>query len=134
MRSTPATSRALYVDEEGKIVVRHVPFPEPQDGELLIKVLYSGVNPADTKIIDFFGLKNYVIGTEFCGEVLEAETLTSTSFKAGDIVAGVLSGDQSPPLRLTAASGLFNDIGLPLPPSVAQGTPDEDVAAQRGLW
>lgn len=99
MGSTPATSRALYADEDGKLVVRHVPFPEPQEGELLIKVLYSGVNPADTKIIEFFGLKNYVIGTEFCGEVLESKTLASTSFKAGDIVAGVLSGGQNPPLR-----------------------------------
>ncbi|KAF5638214.1 ToxD-like protein [Fusarium sp. NRRL 25303] len=171
MGSTPATSRALYADEDGKLVVRHVPFPEPQEGELLIKVLYSGVNPADTKIIDFFGLKNYVIGTEFCGEVLESKTLASTSFKAGDIVAGVLSGGQNPPLRwgthqefmtivaswvwkvpenlppqgaaglsivgLTAATGLFNDIGLPLPPSVTKGTPDESVAAPEGalvIW
>ncbi|KAI1064655.1 hypothetical protein LB506_007572 [Fusarium annulatum] len=137
MGSTPATNRALYADEDGKLVVRHVPFPEPQEGELLIKVLYSGVNPADTKIIEFFGLKNYVIGTEFCGEVLESKTLASTSFKAGDIVAGVLSGGQNPPLRLTAATGLFNDIGLPLPPSVAKGTPDEGVAAPEGtlvIW
>ncbi|CVK95428.1 uncharacterized protein FMAN_16136 [Fusarium mangiferae] len=171
MGSTPATSRALYADEDGKLVVRHVPFPEPQEGELLIKVLYSGVNPADTKIIDFFGLKNYVIGTEFCGEVLESKTLASTSFKAGDIVAEVLSGGQNPPLRwgthqefmivvaswvwkvpenlppqdaaglsivgLTAATGLFNDIGLPLPPNFAKGTPDEGVAATEGtlvIW
>ncbi|KAL7756213.1 hypothetical protein ACKLNR_013206 [Fusarium oxysporum f. sp. zingiberi] len=105
MGSTSATSRALYADEDGKIVVRHVPFPEPQEGELLIKVLYSGVNPADTKIIDFFGLKNYVVGTEFCGEVLESETLASTSFKAGDIVAGVHSGGQNPPVRVFEGSG-----------------------------
>ncbi|KAF5694377.1 ToxD-like protein [Fusarium denticulatum] len=152
MNTTPATSRALYADENGKLVIRHVPFPEPQEGELLIKVLYSGVNPADTKIIDFFGVKNFVIGSEFCGEVLESKTLAAMSFEAGDIVAGVLSGGQNPPLRwgthqefmtipaswawkapenlppqaaaglstvgLTAATGLFNDIGLPLPPSV----------------
>ncbi|KAG7404840.1 hypothetical protein Forpe1208_v014988 [Fusarium oxysporum f. sp. rapae] len=60
MGSTPATNRALYADEDGKIVVR------------------QGFNPADTKIIDFFGLKNYVIRTEFCGEVLESETLASS--------------------------------------------------------
>nr|RBQ92572.1 hypothetical protein FVER53263_08796 [Fusarium verticillioides] len=137
MGSTPATSRALYADENGKLVVRHVPFPEPHEGELLIKVLYSGVNPADTKSIDFFGLKNFVTGTEFCGEVLESKTLASTSFEAGDIVAGVLSWGQNPPWRLTAATGLFNDIGLPLPPSVAKGTPDEGVVAPEGtlvIW
>ncbi|KAF5986696.1 zinc-type alcohol dehydrogenase [Fusarium coicis] len=167
MGSTPATSRALYADENGKLVVRHVPFPEPHEGELLIKVLYSGVNPADTKSIDFFGLKNFVTGTEFCGEVLESKTLASTSFEAGDIVAGVLSWGQNPPLRwgthqefmtipaslawkvpenlppqaaaglsivgLTAATGLFNDISLPLPPSVAKGTPDEGVVAPEGI-
>ncbi|KAF5628676.1 zinc-type alcohol dehydrogenase [Fusarium tjaetaba] len=38
---------------------------------------------------------------------------------------------------LTAATGLFNDIGLPLPPSVAQGTSDEGAAAPEGtlvIW
>lgn len=38
---------------------------------------------------------------------------------------------------MTAATGLFNDIGLPLPPSVAKGTPDEGVAAPEGtlvIW
>ncbi|KAF5624460.1 zinc-type alcohol dehydrogenase [Fusarium sp. NRRL 52700] len=105
MGSTPATSRALYADKDGRVVIRHVPFPKPQEGELLIKILYSGVNPADTKVIDFFGLKNAVILYVF----------------------------QS----LTAATGLFNDIGLPLPPSVAKGTVDEGVAAPEGtlvIW
>jgi NADPH:quinone reductase-like Zn-dependent oxidoreductase len=29
--------------------LRDVPIPEPQDGELLIRVGYAGVNPSDSK-------------------------------------------------------------------------------------
>ncbi|KAF9767193.1 hypothetical protein IL306_000284 [Fusarium sp. DS 682] len=160
MTSLPATNRGLYVDDNCKIVVRDLPFPEPQNGEILIKVLYSGTNPADTKLIDAFALKNYVPGTDFCGEVLESATLASTSFKAGDVVAGLLSGgtgthqayvtaDPSwvskvphnlPPQAAaglsavghTASGALFNYLGLPLPPSVAKGTPDEGAAPPEG--
>lgn len=127
MGSTPATSRALYAGEDGKLVVRHVPFPEPQEGELLIKVLYSGVNPADTKIIDFFGLKNFVIGTEFCGEVLESKALASTSFKAGDIVAGVLFGGQNPPLRWGTHQE-FMTIAVSWAWKVPENLPPQDAA------
>jgi NADPH:quinone reductase-like Zn-dependent oxidoreductase len=171
MDSKPPTSRALYVDENRKIVVRDVPFPEPQDGELLIKVLYSGTNPADTKIIDALGLKDYIVGADFCGEVLESETLASTPFKEGDIVSGLLPAGQKLPLRwgahqgfmtvvadwvykvpdnlphqaaaglptvgLTASCSVFVYLGLPLPPSVAKGTPDEGVPAPEGtlvIW
>jgi NADPH:quinone reductase len=44
--------RAMVFDRYGEPDVMHlkdVPVPEPQDGEVLIRVGYSGVNPADSK-------------------------------------------------------------------------------------
>jgi len=31
------------------LCMRNVPVPEPQDGEVLIRIGYAGVNPADSK-------------------------------------------------------------------------------------
>ena len=45
--------RAMVFDSYGEPEVmrlRDMPFPEPQNGEVLIRVGYSGVNPADSKI------------------------------------------------------------------------------------
>ncbi|EXK38299.1 hypothetical protein FOMG_08708 [Fusarium oxysporum f. sp. melonis 26406] len=88
MTNIPTKSTSLYANKEGKVVIHDLPFPNPQKGEILIKVLYSGVNLSDVRTIEFFGLRNYALGGEFCGEVLESSSLTSTPFKAGDIVAG----------------------------------------------
>ena len=44
--------RAMVFDRYGEpdvMRVRDVPVPEPQDGEVLIRVRYAGVNPADSK-------------------------------------------------------------------------------------
>jgi NADPH:quinone reductase len=44
--------RAMVFDRHGGpdvLCLRNVPVPEPQDGEVLIRVGYAGVNPADSK-------------------------------------------------------------------------------------
>jgi NADPH:quinone reductase len=44
--------RAMVFDCYGDpdvMSLRDVPVPEPQDGEVLIRVAYAGVNPSDTK-------------------------------------------------------------------------------------
>ncbi|KIL88536.1 hypothetical protein FAVG1_07781 [Fusarium avenaceum] len=93
------TGKGLYADEDGKVVVRDFPIPQPPDGEILIQVLYSGVNPSDMRIIQFFNCRRRVLGNEFCGRVLESPGLADTSFKVGDIVAGYVDGKMNRPLR-----------------------------------
>ncbi|KAF5561188.1 zinc-type alcohol dehydrogenase [Fusarium phyllophilum] len=166
MSNLPTKSTALSANEEGKIVVHDLPFPESQEGEILIKVFYSGVNLSDVRSVAFFGLKNYALGGEFCGEVLESSSLTSTPFKVGDIVAGIVAAGRSrdprhaahqeyitvepdwvfkvpenlPPQAAaglsivvqTASNALFNHLGLPLPPSVADGTIDKGASSPQG--
>lgn len=93
---------ALYADAEGKAVVRRdIPSPEPTNGELLIQVLFSGVNPADLRMVERLGCHNRVLGTDFCGRVLETPGPVSR-FQVGDVVAGYTSGSGDRPLRYGA--------------------------------
>lgn len=102
MTTAPTKSTGLYANENGKVVLHDLPVPQPEDDELLIKVLYSGVNLSDVRALGFFGLKNHPVGQEFCGEVLESRNLAETPFKAGDIVAGyVIAGKTRPPRYAT---------------------------------
>jgi NADPH:quinone reductase-like Zn-dependent oxidoreductase len=70
-------------------VKRHASFPVPSEQELLIQVLYSGINPADVKHEDL-GIDTTTLGYDFCGQVMgghDVETV-NMQFKEGDIVAG----------------------------------------------
>jgi NADPH:quinone reductase-like Zn-dependent oxidoreductase len=78
---------ALYVEgKNGFQVRRDMPSPQPAQNEVLVKVLYSGVNPADIKHSQHLGICDTVLGYDFCGEVLQ--TRPGSGYAAGDIVAG----------------------------------------------
>ncbi|PNP86503.1 hypothetical protein FNYG_00205 [Fusarium nygamai] len=82
------TTKALFIDSENNPkVIERQGFPRPSNGELLIKVLYSGVNPADIKHATFLGMNNTVMGHDFSGQVLET-TKPNSVYRPGDIVAG----------------------------------------------
>ncbi|KAF6823855.1 Zinc-type alcohol dehydrogenase-like protein C2E1P3.01-like protein 5 [Colletotrichum plurivorum] len=98
MTDSPKSSRALYADSEGNVVVQEFPLREPRDDELLIQVPYSGVNPSDFKTLKFFNCRNRVLGNEFCGKVLDSPTLERLPFWPGEIVAGYVDGDKNRPL------------------------------------
>jgi NADPH:quinone reductase len=70
--------------------LRDVPVPEPQEGEVLIRVGYAGVNPADSKARG--GLSNragavfpFVTGMDAAG-VVERTGANVTEFRRGDQV------------------------------------------------
>jgi NADPH:quinone reductase-like Zn-dependent oxidoreductase len=92
--------KAIYADHDGKVVIKDFPIPQPPEGEILVQVLYSGVNPSDIRTLKFFNCRHHLLGNEFCGRVLESPILEDTSFlKAGDIVAGYVDGSKDRPLR-----------------------------------
>ncbi|KAF5238986.1 hypothetical protein FAUST_5226 [Fusarium austroamericanum] len=95
----PTTSTALYANAEGKAVVTTLPIPPPRDDEILIKVMYAGVNPSDFRVLKFFDCRRRVMGHEFCGKVLESPGLANSPFKAGDVVAGYVNGSNDRPER-----------------------------------
>ncbi|MDD1791828.1 NADP-dependent oxidoreductase [Enterovibrio sp. ZSDZ42] len=72
--------------------LQHTDIPEPQDGQVLIKVAFAGVNPVDAKTRAGLGwgaekikdILPWVPGFDVAGVVVQ----DSTRFKAGDRVAG----------------------------------------------
>lgn len=99
MTNSAKSSCALYADDEGNVVVRKLSLPAPRDDELLIQVLYSGVNPSDFKTLRFFNCRNRVLGNEFCGKVLDSPAVGRFPFFPGDIVAGYVDSDKNRPDR-----------------------------------
>ncbi|KAF5983624.1 ToxD-like protein [Fusarium bulbicola] len=86
--ATANTTKALFIDSENNPkVIERQGLPKPSNGDLLIKVLYSGVNPADIKHASFLGINNTVMGHDFSGQVLNT-TKPNSDYKPGDIVAG----------------------------------------------
>ena len=84
---SPPRNVALFVDANGSFSVRKdIDYPKAENGEITVRVLYSGINPADIKHSSHLGIVDTVIGYDFCGEVVDAGT---TSFSIGDIVAGM---------------------------------------------
>ncbi|KAL0945012.1 uncharacterized protein CTRU02_202899 [Colletotrichum truncatum] len=84
---TTSTAPALFVDQNNEFkVLRFVPVPELVEGELIVKVLYSGVNPADVKHAPLLGINSTILGYDFCGHVVKANE--NSEYKIGDLVAG----------------------------------------------
>lgn len=85
----------LFVDNDCKTsVIRNFPFPTPGHDEYLIEVLYSGVNPADIKHAPGLGIRDVVMGYDFCGRVVRAPESPpggpgTARFEVGELVAGM---------------------------------------------
>ncbi|KAH7124595.1 putative alcohol dehydrogenase [Dactylonectria macrodidyma] len=130
--ATNVTGPALYADNEGKVVIRRdLPAARPEEGEILIEVLFSGSNPSDLRIVNYLGYRNFVLGSDFCGRVLESPGLDGSGFKVDDIVAGYTSYDGDQPLRFGTHQsyisrppiGIFKvPENLPLPDAAALTT------------
>ncbi|KAI8279609.1 Trans-enoyl reductase fsdC [Colletotrichum sp. SAR11_240] len=82
-----STAPALFVDQDCNYKIIHdVPVPELVPGEVVVKVSFSGVNPADVKHAPHLGVRSTVMGYDFSGHVVGANP--GSPFKAGDVVAG----------------------------------------------
>lgn len=53
--------RAVCVNESGKLDVKHIPRPEPKDGQLLIRVAATALNRADLLQVDYKILPVFVL-------------------------------------------------------------------------
>lgn len=90
--------RAQILDsyQEGKLTLREVPKPSPRPGEVLIRIVASGVNPIDCKVRK--GLSPYampelpaILGTDMAG-VIEEVGADVSGFALGDEVFGLVGG------------------------------------------
>lgn len=96
--NTQASMRALVLNDyaDGKFTDTQVPRPTAGPGQVLVRILASGVNPIDYKIRT--GVATYatpelpaIIGTDLAG-VVEEVGEGVTAFKAGDEVYGLTGG------------------------------------------
>ena len=94
--------RAIVFDHYGNpdvLSLRDVPIPEPQDGEVLVRVAYAGVNPADSKTraghsarVGYHVAFPFVPGRDVAG-VVERTGAGVTGIQQGDRVIGWCSVD-----------------------------------------
>ena len=94
----PKTMRAAVAHEYGgpeKLKVEEVPVPEPQENEILVRVIASGVNPADPLILGGKLAKEFgthlplVLGYDMAGVVVKTGA-NITKLKVGDPVYAYL--------------------------------------------
>jgi len=82
----PPQSKAIWLNTDGSLTARTVQTPQSlHNGEALVRVLFSGVNPADGKHAGL-GIFNTVAGYDFCGIVEEASD--GCAYKVGECIAG----------------------------------------------
>jgi NADPH:quinone reductase-like Zn-dependent oxidoreductase len=118
---TSTSNKALYVDEDGHILVRNdIKHEETTVDELVIEVRYSGVNPADSKHAQL-GIRSTVIGYDFCGTILSAPV--GSRFKTGNIVAGYTPSGIGRPLKYGAHQSRLacpDDMVFEVPPNLPE--------------
>lgn len=72
----------------------------PGETEVLVKVEYSGINPADISHGTLAqGLQDYPCGYDFAGTVLEVGAKRSPTFKPGDKVTGLGAPEKNKPIQ-----------------------------------
>jgi len=107
--SHPESFTAFSVQEKfGKLVKITVPWKDPQEGQVVVKVLACGVCASDELVAnqDFGGGIPRIPGHEIIGDVV-AVPLTEKSFKIGDRVGGGWHGGHCGQCRY-CRSGEFN--------------------------
>ena len=115
--------QALFFDNE--LLTREIPVPEPAEGEVLIKILYSAICSTDLEIIKgYMGFRG-VLGHEFTGKVLAPGQALDQKTVVGEINCSCghcylcLSGRQShctnrTVIGIAGRQGVFADfISLP---------------------
>lgn len=94
----PKTMKAVVAHEYGgpeKLKLEEVPLPEPKENEILVRVIASGVNPADPLILGGKYAKEFgthlplVLGYDMAGVVVKAGAKV-TKLKVGDPVYAYL--------------------------------------------
>ena len=129
------TSTALYVSKDCTFEVRDdLGIPECGEKEILVRTLYSGVNPADTAHSLQLGIRSTVLGYDFSGEVVSSGS--SSKFKPGQFVAGYTPTSLGRPTKygahqdfLVCPEDMCFAVPIYLPMSHAAGLPSVTMTA-----
>ena len=84
---TEGLNKSIWISSNNKLSVRTITETyKPNSSQVLVKVAYSGINPADIKHGLHLGLNDYPSGYEYSGEVIESGP--GNRFSVGDQVLG----------------------------------------------
>jgi NADPH:quinone reductase-like Zn-dependent oxidoreductase len=120
---TDNTMRAIVLEQFGAdLQLRTLPIPVPGPGEVLVRILASGVNPLDTKIAAGAAAHANVtppavLGIDLAGEVV-ATGPGVTRFAAGDEVYGMTGGVADQPGSLAEYAAVDADLLAPKPATI----------------
>lgn len=83
----------------GRLSIIDLPVPEPGPGEVLVKMIYSPINPSDLSFLQgtFSETSNYPVipGIEGCGRVVESGSGIMSALRKGKRVACTASDNKS---------------------------------------
>ena len=89
----------------GAVEIRAVPVPEPQSGQVRIKVQAVSVNPADWKIASMAGNGDRIAGRDFSG-IIDALGPATTGWNIGDAVTGISASGSYAEYTLAAVTSI----------------------------
>lgn len=131
---SPAVNPAVCVSQDGELSIHgDLSMPVQAPDEVLVEVLYSGINPADVKHAEYCGARPGRPGYDFCGRVLSlpvssvsGSALSSADLHVGDLVAGYTPPGSARPDRYGAHQAILAcpascvwPVPQAIPPAVA---------------
>ncbi|TDL22505.1 zinc-binding oxidoreductase ToxD [Rickenella mellea] len=93
----PTKMKAVVALGDGTFQIKEVDVPKPGPRQVLVKVAAAAQNPSDWKTVQFFPIRDAVLGSDFAGTVEEiGPDVPSGTRKVGERVAGFIQGSSSP--------------------------------------
>ncbi|CCU98835.1 unnamed protein product [Malassezia sympodialis ATCC 42132] len=90
------TMKALTIDGKSAASVKTIDTPKPGPGQILVKVAANALNPTDWKHLDYFGIKDAIVGSDFIGTVVDKDANAGNTVEIGERVAGCVRGGHTP--------------------------------------
>ena len=99
--------RALKVESAGKLAVQDCALPQLHVGDILVRIRYISLNPADGKSAEMSPSPGATSGCDFAGEVAGPEnSCRDLGYQIGDRVFGCVFGNN--PFRRD--NGAFSEL------------------------
>ncbi|KEF54582.1 uncharacterized protein A1O9_09024 [Exophiala aquamarina CBS 119918] len=121
-------NKCIFVDAKGELSVRdNIAQHQPLGGQALVKVEYSGINPADIAHARLLGFGDNVCGYEFCGTVVAVGP--ESRYNIGDVVFGSNEPGRGRPQYHGAHQNLVIAESDSMSMRLSKGVPHSDAAA-----
>ncbi|WVF72503.1 hypothetical protein IAT40_007319 [Kwoniella sp. CBS 6097] len=129
--SIPQTMRALVQNDASWVSIQEVPVPQLGDNQVLVKVEYAALNPADWKLAAHMSTAGVIQGSDFSGTVVKQGSNLKVPIQVGDKVAGFVHGGNT---KDEGSFAQYLKVDSDLLWKVPQGVKLEDAATIGLAW